>query len=451
METTNIDSTGTKRGSGRATGLAKGIIKRRLMPTIVAAVAASIALAGCATSSPDASGAAVHAGGALGVSGQGGHHVRSTGTATAAPSTAAASTAAVSAGAPAFTTTDATSTVGSSHAITADDSVSSTTPHVVTAAGITITGHPKGISLGGNYQNTVNAMSANDALSTFQDMRSAGVQWVRLDYNYGGNTTWHGGASDQTIRAARTAGLNVDIVFGDGTAVMPMSAGYRAPNGWMTAAVQRLAAGGIHWFEIGNEANLANEWNGARPNPAAYVQLLKAVYPIIHSADPQATVLMSGMAPYARQVAGSGPQGNNYNPIDFIRQMYWAGAHGSFDAVNLHPYTYPAMPAQADGGYNTLSVLPDLITVMKQYGDGNMPIWWTESGAPTGSDAGYPAFSVAQQQETIKELFQVAAQYPQTGPVFLFDWQDNSQDGDFGLYTWNHQRKASFATFASVG
>ncbi|WIB65881.1 hypothetical protein [Curtobacterium sp. MCBD17_040] len=292
-------------------------------------------------------------------------------------------------------------------------------------------------------------MSASAALTAFQDMRSTGAQWVRLDCNYAGNVSSHGGATIQTIKEARAAGLNVLVILGDGTAPIPESAGYQATNGWLTITVKQLAALGVHTFEIGNEVNLGANWSGT-PNPAAYTALLKTVYPMIHAADPQASVLMAGMAPYGKESPTRSAQYGNYHPFDFIYQMYKAGAHGYFDAVNLHPYSYPTMPAVSDGGYNMLSVLPDLLSIMASNGDSGKKIWLTEAGLPTGTDGGYPSYSVAQQQQTITQLFQVAATYPQIGPVFLYDWQDGSSDGDFGLYTTNHTKKPSYATFAGI-
>jgi hypothetical protein len=331
----------------------------------------------------------------------------------------------------------------------ADASLAGAGTTVLRAATTTPLVDAKGVSPGGVYQQTINRMTAAKALAVFTDMRSVGARWVRLDYNYAGTTTAHGGSSDQTIKQARTAGLDVLVILGDGTAPMPQSAGYKAANGWMTASVRRLAAMGVHHFEIGNEVNLGTNWWGTA-NPAAYTTLLKTVYPMIHAADSRAVVLPAGMAPYGKQSSTHGAQGRNYHPFDFVFQMYKNGAHGFFDAMNMHPYTYPVMPATADGGYNTLSVLPDLLAMMKRNGDGTMPVWLTEGGIPTGTDAGYPAYTVAQQQRTITELFQVAARYPQVGPVFLYDWQDGGGDGDFGVYTSAHVRKASYATFAAI-
>ncbi|WIB64877.1 hypothetical protein [Curtobacterium sp. MCBD17_040] len=310
-------------------------------------------------------------------------------------------------------------------------------------------GRGKGISPGGLYENTINTMSASAATAVFADMRSTGATWVRLDYNYAGNTTRHGGATTQTITAARSAGLDVLVILGDGTAPMPESAGYKAAGGWMTSSVTQLAALGVHTFEIGNEVNLGANWGGT-PDPAAYTALLETVYPMIHAADPKATVLMAGMAPYGKESPTRSAQGSNYHPFDFIDQMYEDGARGSFDALNLHPYVYPAMPATSDGGYNVLSVLPDLLAIMSSNGDSAKKIWITEAGMPTGTEGGYPAYTVAQQQQTITQLFQVATKYPQLGPVFLYDWQDGGIDGDFGLYTSAHVKKPSYATFAGI-
>lgn len=410
-----------RRASGRAAEPGSRVRTRGIVSALTTAVIASIALTGCATN-------------------------------TSAPTPASgAGRSVTSHTAPGAirTGTASTGTVRAAIDVARSTTAGTPSPNVVTTAAVSTAEHGKGVSPGGVYENTINRMSASGALSVFTDMRSVGVQWVRLDYNYAGSVSAHGGASDQTIQQARKAGLDVTVVLGDGTTTMPESAGFTAKNGWLTSSVKRLASMGVHHFEVGNEVNLGAQWGG-KANPTAYVGLLKTVHPIIHAADPSAVVLMAGMAPYGKQAPGSVAQGNNYNPIDFIRQLYKQGGHGSFDAVNLHPYTYPAMPTAADGGYNMLSVLPDLLALMKQQQDASMRIWWTESGMPTGPDGGYPTYTVAQQQQTITQLFQVAAKYPQVGPVFLYDWQDGGVDGDFGLYTSSHQKKASYATFAAV-
>jgi hypothetical protein len=137
--------------------------------------------------------------------------------------------------------------------------------------------------------------------------------------------------------------------------------------------------------------------------------------------------------------------------------MYAAGAEGYFDAANLHPYSFPDMPAPAVAAdcynYNAFCYdLPTIHAIMEQNGDGNKKIWLTEFGCPTGSDDGISASctdsTLAQQ---ITQAFDQANTWPWTGPVFVFSWQDNTTDGDFGLYDANGSPKtATLSAFKQV-
>ncbi len=76
-------------------------------------------------------------------------------------------------------------------------------------------------------------------------------------------------------------------------------------------------------YEIWNEEDSASWWAGG-PDPTAYAQLLKAVYPAIKAANPSATVVLGGLT------------GNDY---EFLEGVYQAGGKGSFDAVGVHTDT----------------------------------------------------------------------------------------------------------------
>jgi beta-glucosidase/6-phospho-beta-glucosidase/beta-galactosidase len=59
----------------------------------------------------------------------------------------------------------------------------------------------------------------------------------------------------------------------------------------------RRYRGRVRAYQVWNEPNLAREWAGRRPNPAEYVQLLRACYVAIKAADPEAIVVSAGLAP----------------------------------------------------------------------------------------------------------------------------------------------------------
>ena len=72
---------------------------------------------------------------------------------------------------------------------------------------------------------------------------------------------------------------------------------------------------------------------GGRPDPAAYAALLKASYPVIKAAEPNATVLVGGLT------------GNDY---PYLEALYQDGAKGYLNAVavatdtacNIVPYSF---------------------------------------------------------------------------------------------------------------
>ena len=108
----------------------------------------------------------------------------------------------------------------------------------------------------------------------------------------------------------------------------------------------------------------------ARPTRPRYAQLLKAAYPAVKAAEPNATVVLGGLT------------GNDY---PFLEGVYAAGGKGYFDAVGVHtdtacnvlsPYEY------LRGADNRM--IPDSFlayrevhAVMLANGD-DKPIWMTE-------------------------------------------------------------------------
>ena len=128
-------------------------------------------------------------------------------------------------------------------------------------------------------------------------------------------------------------------------------------------------------------ADLPAPWMTMEPgaNAKAYAVLLENAYNAIKSVNPSAGIITGGMAP---AISANG----NTSPIGFLTALYAAGAEPYFNAVGMHPYSYPAMPtyfAPWNAWSQIASTTPSLRSIMTANGDAGKRIWMTEYGAPT--------------------------------------------------------------------
>lgn len=240
-------------------------------------------------------------------------------------------------------------------------------------------------------------------------MKAAGVQWIRVDI-YPGDYT--------SAKDFAAYGFKVDAIFEDcSTSVSASAFGAAAAS-----AASGLVPDGVTTFELCNEVN--------KPLTAAqYVPLLQAGYTAIKAVSSDTTVLSSGLEPNTGANA----------PATYLEAMYQDGAKGYFDAVSIHPYSYPDLPEQQPcASWNTFCTgIPAVRQVMVNNGDSAKQIWITEEGCPTGTAGGYPADCTdATLAQTITEAFDQAKAWGYVGALFVYDWIDSTgPDGDFGLYT----------------
>jgi hypothetical protein len=103
-------------------------------------------------------------------------------------------------------------------------------------------------------------------------------------------------------------------------------------------AVATRYKGRIKAYEIWNEPNLAREWGNQPPNAKDYVTLLKGAYAAIKAADPNAEVITAGLSPTTASGAIALPD------LEFIKQMYKAGAATYFDVLGAHGAGFKAPP-----------------------------------------------------------------------------------------------------------
>ena len=99
-------------------------------------------------------------------------------------------------------------------------------------------------------------------------------------------------------------------------------------------------AGKVKYVIIWNEPNLSLEWGYQPVDPAKYVAMLHTVYPVIKAANPQIQVLAGALAP---TLVPPGSE-SGMNDLDFLQQMYTAGAARYFDLLAIHAYGWHSEP-----------------------------------------------------------------------------------------------------------
>jgi hypothetical protein len=125
--------------------------------------------------------------------------------------------------------------------------------------------------------------------------------------------------------------------------------------------------GKVRLYEFANEPDL-HGWNGTN-----YAQALIPAYNAIKAADPNAIVIAGALW------KGAG------GPVQWVTDMYNAGAKGHFDILSMHLYDDPL----ASGSWNiwnmAFHMTPCVRSVMDAHGDSAIPIASTETGGPTTS------------------------------------------------------------------
>jgi len=227
--------------------------------------------------------------------------------------------------------------------------------------------------------------------------------------------------SDALVQAAQTYGLDLVLRLDHPPAwARPVPLVPDAPPvlldeyaRWVQQVATRYR-GQVRGYIIWNEPNLALEWGGLPPNPAAYVQLLQVGYRAVKAGDPAALVVSAGLAPTNTQ---------NAEALDerlYLEQLYSAGAAPFFDVLGAHAYGFGLPPDDLTGWPGglaglTLARLAASRAVMVRYGDQAKAVWVTELGwAVEGVDhTGGHAVTAAQQATYLtKALRESATRWP---------------------------------------
>jgi polysaccharide biosynthesis protein PslG len=129
--------------------------------------------------------------------------------------------------------------------------------------------------------------------------------------------------------------------------------------------IARRYAGGVQCWEIWNEPNIPNFWQPGKPDPAAYLDLVKLTAPVLRQNVPGA-VLIGGV------FAG-------LPVLDFAEGCFENGLADQVDRVSYHPYR--AVPEE-----NYAAELSAFRGLIARYKPG-MPVWQSENGAPSTNNS----------------------------------------------------------------
>ncbi len=312
--------------------------------------------------------------------------------------------------------------------------------------------------------------------SRLDGIKASGARWIRLDFDWSliqpkDSQTYDWAEYDRIVGAINARNIAILAIL-DYTPAWARQSSCSSTNkcapastsqfaSFAAAAAHRYETKGLHYWEIWNEPNNLVFWQPAA-NPMQYTALLHDTYIALHTADLQAYVITAGLSP---QATGNG----SYAPYDFLAGMYAAGAHGYFDAVADHPYTFPLTPADNADDAWTQMARPNLSlrSLMVANGDGGKKIWITEFGAPTGgpgpvSTVSNPNLSAnpfvvdeGRQALILTDAINLYHTYDWAGPFFYYTYQDAGTDPStnenfFGLITAPGIQKQAYAVFQAA-
>ncbi|MGA9869675.1 MAG: endo-1,4-beta-xylanase [Rhodococcus sp. (in: high G+C Gram-positive bacteria)] len=334
-------------------------------------------------------------------------------------------------------------------------------PSAVNAAPVTADGRCSGMSaaprIGGSPGASLGALSDADLARELGLARDAGMFGVRVDIDWSiieptrGRFNWAN--TDRVLNAIVAHGMCPLGIIGytPQWARVPAASGDSHsrpadPNvfaNFVGTVVQRYRAK-MNLWEVWNEPNIVGFFKPA-PDVTAYSLLLRAAYQKIKQLQPASTVLSGGLAPATNN-------GTNIDPTTYLSEMYRLGANRYFDAFNLHPYTYPALPNDpSTAEWNTAMKLWPMRDIMVAGRDSAKQIWLTEFGAPTGTAPN--AVTEQVQADTVGIIMDAVLGNSWIGPAYVYSTRDSGTnladpEQNFGLLRRDFSPKSAYTRVA---
>jgi hypothetical protein len=290
-------------------------------------------------------------------------------------------------------------------------------------------------------------------------MHQIGVHWVRaiipwgaVEHDFAGEGEWT--LVDRLVETVQAEGMQLVGIIDNppiwaSTSPPPVPGcpltpafDLQAYTNFAAAVASRYTSSGISAIEVENSPNLPGTWT--TPDPCAYSQLMKDVYPAVKAADHNILVLNGG-------VGGTQNSGGSIAGDTWIADLYAHGAKGTFDVVSFHPYSYPCIPSQGCPT-RTWGELTTLRQTMTNNGDANMKVWATEFGSPTNGRANDGHVTEAMQSTIMIDGMKQWVTFPWGGPFFVYEFRDfgtkpGVKSDWFGIVSsdFQHKKPAYFA------
>ena len=278
-------------------------------------------------------------------------------------------------------------------------------------------------------------LGVNVALEQYDDeeldaalarIADGGFVWVRQSFYVGAwsSRSYDWAASDRILAAlARYPQLRLVAVLDDNPPHPPAD-----PDRFAAFAGEFAARYGVQvdYYQIWDEPNLSNHWGGGPVNPPAYADLLACTACTIRTIDPDARILLAGLAPTVE----TGPQ--NLSDVRYLEQLYQAGAAPYFDIIVGKPYGFDTGPddRRTDEAVLNFSRLFLLREVAVEYGDADKPVWashWGWNALPQGWAGALSVWGqtdeATQAARTVAALGRARAEWPWVGALILENFQ----------------------------
>ncbi len=293
-----------------------------------------------------------------------------------------------------------------------------------------------------------------DRRAMFDNLKGMHIRWVRIGLPWAlvqprkptasdsGWSKWGLDRVDKVTRMASKRGIQVSFTFlgtpkwangGKGPKYLPDN-----PKDYAKAIgrVAKRYRGKATSFEIYNEVSGGIHLKGATIKE--YTAVLCAAHAAVHAKSPRAKVLSAG---------------TGRDAVEWVRDLYQAGAKPCLDVLAIHPYygdQSPLHPAGKVPGW--MRKTREMRAIMRKHGDLAKPVWFTEFGWNTGSASG--AISQELQAKYVVQMFRVAdKRLPFVTRLSPYMAQDEdasaTSDGLYGLYTYDMRPKAAVPALRS--
>lgn len=287
-------------------------------------------------------------------------------------------------------------------------------------------------------------------------MSDLGVTMLRLDIAWPivepvqGMLNW--APIDRVVDAARKRGIRV-IGIVDYTPQWESGTGN--PIAQRPSSVSEFARfagdvaehfdGRLAGYEIWNEPN-GSYFFRPGPDPEYYTRMLRSAYRAIKAVDPDNLVIGGSLATAV-------DSNLTMNGLRFLKRMYAAGAGGYFDALAVHPYSYPdSFSADPLDPVSAMRMVSDMYAQMRAHGDGDKKMWATEMGYPTRGDL--PSDTKVQ-SDVVTQSVKEWSQLSYAGPAIIHELRDRAagtgdREDSFGILATDFTPKPLYKSLRTL-